>query len=324
MSLHNYYYYDQETCDFVQIQYNRIERVVYTACLWILTGVVISGIGIITLASFAGTPSEIALRAENEELVEQLKKTKDSINKLDDRVKKLAKVDNEMYRTVLGMDPISYDERMAGSGGADIYSKFDNYREETSEILKWTASNLENLERRISIQKVSFEELKNYYNKNQKKMLHMPAIKPTKGIILSGFGMRFHPVLKYRRMHDGVDFRAHVGTKVHATGDGTINFASTKGTYGKLIVINHGFGMKSRYAHLSSFAKGIRPGKKVKRGDIIGYSGNTGITEGPHLHYEVYKNGKAVDPLHYLFAEISPEEYITYRNIADSNPNSMD
>ncbi len=197
MALNNYFYYDEHSCEFVPVEYNSLERIVYTACVWILCGVVLSGIGISILSFSVGTPAEIALKAENQELINQLKKTKTSIQDLDQQVDQLAKADNEMYRSVLGMDEISYDEREAGAGGADVYSEFDVYSQETSEILKWTAENLESLERSINIQKLSFQEIQKYYNNNHEKMTHIPAIKPTDGIILSGFGMRYHPVLQY-------------------------------------------------------------------------------------------------------------------------------
>lgn len=324
MALNNYFYYDKDSCEFIPVEYNSLERIVYTACVWILCGVVLSGIGISVLSFSVGTPAEIALKAENNELINQLKKTKTKIQNLDSRVDQLAKVDNEMYRSVLGMEQISYDERQAGAGGADVYSKFDVYNQETSEILKWTAENLESLERSINIQKLSFKEIKSYYNKNQKKMKHIPAIKPTKGILLSGFGMRFHPILQYRRMHEGLDFRANVGSKIYATGDGVVKYARRNGTYGRLIIIDHGYGYETYYAHLSSYAKGIKPGKKVNRGDLIGYSGQSGRVEGPHLHYEVHHNDKAVDPLNYLFADTTPEEYMMYKDIVENNQKSLD
>lgn len=324
MALNNYYYYDEEQCEFVPVEYNGFERIVYTACVWILCGVVLSGIGISILSYSVGTPAEIALKAENQELINQLQKTKSTIQNLDQKVDQLAEADNEMYRTVLGMDKISYDERQGGAGGADVYSEFDVYSEETSEILKWTAENLESLERSINIQKLSFKEIQKYYNKNRKKLKHMPAIKPTQGIVLSGFGMRYHPVLGYRRMHEGLDFRADIGTKIFATGDGVVKHAGLKGTFGRLIIIDHDFGYETYYAHLSSYAKGIKPGTKVKRGDLIGYSGQSGRVEGPHLHYEVHQNDKAVDPLNYLFADTTPEEYLMYKDIVESNHRSMD
>ena len=324
MSLKNYFFYDGDNCEFVPVEYNTLERIVYTASVWILCGVVLSGIAISMLSSSVGTPAEIALKAENQALINQLQTTKKTIQELDKDVKQLAQVDNEMYRTVLGMEPIPYDERKAGTGGADVYSNLDIYSQETSEILKWTKENLENLERGIGIQKMSFEEIKEYYNNNQAKMKHIPAIKPTKGIVLSGFGMRFHPILKYRRMHEGLDFRASVGDEVFATGDGVVKLARRKGTYGLLVVIDHGYGFETRYAHLSAFSKGIKPGAVVKRGDVIGLSGNSGQTEGPHLHYEIYKDRKAVDPINYLFADTSPDEYMLYKEIAESNQKSMD
>lgn len=301
-----------------------MERVVYTASLWILCGVVLTGLSMILLSSVAGTPSEIALRAENNELSKQLRHTHSQITQLDEQINSLAESDNEIYRTVLGVDPIPYEERQAGIGGADLYSEFDAYQTQTSDLLKWTLSNLESLERRMNIQKLSFEELKDYYNDNQQKLRNLPITKPVNGIILSGFGMRDHPALRYRRHHDGVDFRARIGTPIYATGDGVVKFAGRRGTYGILLEIDHGFGYETRYAHLSRFSDGIRPGKRIKRGDIVGYTGNTGVTTGPHLHYEVRKNGRAVDPLNYLFADLSPEEYIEYRRISETNTMSMD
>ncbi len=324
MALNNYYYYDEQNCEFVPVEYNSLERVVYTACVWILCGVVLSGIGISILSFSVGTPAEIALQAENQELINQLEKTKETIQDLDQEVDQLAQTDNEMYRSVLGMDEISYDERQAGAGGADVYSEYDIYSQETADILKWTSKNLENLERSINIQKLSFQEIQKYYNKNQKKLKHMPAIKPTKGIVLSGFGMRFHPVLGYRTPHEGLDFRANIGSKIFATGDGTVKYADLKGTYGRLVVINHKYGYESYYAHLSSYAKGIKPGTKVKRGDLIGFSGQSGRVEGPHLHYEVHQNDKPVDPLKYIFADTTPEEYMMYKDIVENNHKSMD
>lgn len=324
MASNKYFYYDEQNCEFVPIKYNSLERIVYTACVWILCGIVISGIGISILSFSVGTPAEIALKAENEELINQLKKTKGKIKNLDRQVDQLAKADNEMYRSVLGMDEISYDERQAGAGGADVYSEFDVYSQKTADILKWTAENLESLERSVNIQQLSFKEIKENYNKNQKKMEHIPAIKPTDGIILSGFGMRYHPVLKYRRQHDGLDFRANVGSKVFATGDGVVKRASRKGTFGRLLIIDHDYGYETYYAHLSSFAKGIKPGTKVKRGDLVGFSGQSGMVEGPHLHYEVHKDDTSVDPLNYLFADTTPEEYMMYKDIVENNHKSMD
>lgn len=324
MPLHNHYYYDEDSCEFIPIEYSRTEQVVYNLSIWLLTGVILSGIGLTLLSNYVGTPAELALKAENEALYSQLEETKESIIQLDNQLQEIAQTDNEVYRSVLGLNPISYDERQAGIGGADSYQEFDSFSESTSELLKWTASKLDNLERRIGIQKLSFEELKKAYNENAEKLRHLPAIKPTKGIIISGFGMRDHPILMYSRMHDGLDFRAEIGSNVFATADGTVRYAGLRGNLGRIVVIDHGYGYETLYAHLSSIPKEIRSGTKVTRGQLIAYSGNSGLTQGPHLHYEVHYNRISVDPINYLFADISPEEYLMYKEIAETNTKSMD
>lgn len=324
MASNQYFYYDNKECEFVPVVYSPVEKIVFNVSLWIICGIIFAGVGITGLSYTAGTPSEIALKAENNALFTQLKATKSTIRYFNDQLGQLSKTDNNLYRSVLGLKPVSNGEREAGVGGADIYSKYDIYSDKTANLLKWTASNLDAIKRKINVQKISFKEIKEYYNKNKVRLAHIPAIRPVKGIILSGFGMRYHPIYHIMRMHEGIDFRARVGTPVYATGDGVIKYAARMGTYGYLIEINHGFGFQSRYAHLSAFAKGIHVGVKVKRGQLIAYSGNTGVVDGPHLHYEIRINGRAVNPLYYLFGDLSPEQYNTFKKIAAENTNSMD
>jgi murein DD-endopeptidase MepM/ murein hydrolase activator NlpD len=324
MSLKNHYYYDESKCEFIPIEYNRKEQVIYNLSLWILTGVVFAGLGIIILSSRIGTPAELALQAEKDALYEQLQLTKSSITALDMQLEEIANRDNEVYRSVLGLDEISEEERQAGTGGANPYEEFDIYSQPTADLLKWTASRIDNLERKISIQNLSFEELKNQFNENKDKLSHIPAIKPGSGIFLSGFGIRYHPILQYRRPHNGVDFRADIGSPVYATGDGTIKYAGRMGNLGRIVIIDHGFGFETLYAHLSAFENGIKKGATVVRGQEVAKSGDSGLAQGPHLHYEVHLNGQPVDPLFYLFADTSPEEYMMFRQISDTNTNSMD
>lgn len=324
MSDINHFYYNSESCEFVPVIYDKKKKVFNALSFWVINGVVMASLAIIILSNIIGSPAEIALKAENEALLDQLQTTKVSITELQSELNSISELDNEMYRSVLGMDPVSTDEQMAGTGGSDPYSEFDHYSEEASEILRWTASRLDNIERRMVVQKMSFEEVKSYYNQNQDRLKNVPAIRPVNGILLSGYGPRIHPVLKYRRMHEGIDLRANVGTEIFSTGDGVVKYASRRGNYGLLIEIDHGHGYTSRYAHLSGFAENIKAGTKIKRGQLLGYTGESGMTNGPHLHYEVLQNGKAVDPLNYLFADITPEEYLMYKDIAENNPMSMD
>jgi murein DD-endopeptidase MepM/ murein hydrolase activator NlpD len=324
MALENFFFYDEKSCSFEPVRYPALERIVYTACLWLLCGVVVSGIGIIALSYIAGTPSEIALQAENRELLIQLEKTRASIGELDNAVQRLSRADNEIYRTILGMEPVAADQRALGVGGSDEYNMNEDVSLSTARTLERTTTLLEDLERRIGVQKISFEQIKDHYNKNQRKLTHLPAIRPVKGDVISSYGMRLHPVYRFYRMHKGLDFKAKDGEPVYATGDGVVAWARHRGTMGLLIVVEHGFGFQSRYAHLSKLEPGVSAGRKVKRGQLIGYSGRSGVVEGPHLHYEIIKDGKAVDPINYLFADLSPEEYNQFLRVSKANPNSMD
>lgn len=324
MATNMHYIYDEDQCRFVPVEYGSKERYLHTFSIWLISSVVFACVGLAALSQNIGTPAELALKAENNILTSQLENTKTSIVDLESQLDGIASMDNEMYRSVLGMDPIPEESRQPGTGGTDVYSEFDLYSEDAAEILKWTASKLDNLERQVNLQKMSFNEIQEYYNSNQERLKHVPAIRPVDGVLLSGFGMRIHPVFKYKRKHDGVDFRADVGTDLFATGDGVVKYASRNGNYGNLLVIDHGFGFETRYAHLSGFADGLKVGTEVKRGDLVAFSGNTGLTNGPHLHYEVHLDGEAIDPLNYLFADVTPEEYLMYQEIANSNPTSMD
>ncbi len=312
----HYYYYDSQKCEFVTVEYRNSDRIVHTLTTWLTVGLVIAGLLIGFLVSFAGTPAEIALKSENSELLKQFRQSQSRIDQLSDQIALLAEKDNEVYRTVLGIDPISYDERLAGAGGADFYDRFDGLRESTANLLRSASFELENIERRIQIQNRSLEEVKEFYNSNETKMRHLPVMRPVDGVVLSGYGMRLHPVLGVRRMHEGIDFRARVGTPVYAPGDGVVKFAANRaGGYGLLVEIDHGYSYVTRYAHLSAFADGIRPGKRIKRGDLIAYTGRTGRVSGPHLHYEIHRNGRAVDPLNYMFADMTPQEYRMFVDI---------
>jgi len=318
----NHFYYDEERCEFIPVVYSTKKRLINSFSFWVINGSVLAIIALSLLTNFIGSPAEIRLQDENRILQEQLSETSTSITTLEDELQRIANLDNEMYRTILGIEPLSEDVRMAGIGGSDRYSHFDFYNEDTSELLRSTASRIDQLERRIGVQKLSFDEIKAYYNQNQTRLRNMPAIKPANGIIISGYGMRPHPILRYNRLHEGVDFRAEVNTEVFATGDGIITFAGRRGAYGNLVEIDHGFGIVTRYAHLSSFESGIRNGAEVERGQVIAFSGNTGRSAGPHLHYEVLVDNRPNDPINFMIADISPEEYLMFKEL-DNGGNTL-
>jgi murein DD-endopeptidase MepM/ murein hydrolase activator NlpD len=157
-------------------------------------------------------------------------------------------------------------------------------------------------------------------------MLHLPAIMPVSNKDLrytgSGFGMRFHPILRINRMHEGIDFIAPGGSEVYATADGVVTAARVSRTFGNIIEIDHGFGYQTLYAHLKAF--NVKAGQAVKRGQVIAWVGNTGLSAGTHLHYEVHHQGKETDPVHYFFNDLSPGEYERIIKLASENKTSLD
>ena len=145
----------------------------------------------------------------------------------------------------------------------------------------------------------------------------IPAIQPIEkgqGRIVSGYGMRYHPILKYRRMHWGIDITAPSGTPIYATADGTVNFNGRKGGYGKTCMVDHGYGYQTLYGHMKTIT--VRKGQRVKRGEIIGYVGSTGLSQSPHVHYEVIYNDKKVNPVNYFYNDFTPEEFEKVLEIA--------
>ena len=135
--------------------------------------------------------------------------------------------------------------------------------------------------------------------------------------------MRYHPIYKTRRMHTGIDFSAPIGTDIHSSGNGIVEDVETNRTgYGYNVTINHDFGYKTKYAHMSEIL--VHKGQKVSRGEVIGKVGNTGTSTAPHLHYEVEKNGEKINPIHFFFNDVTPEEYEEIIEKAEMSNQSFD
>jgi len=171
---------------------------------------------------------------------------------------------------------------------------------------------LDKLSRQIYIESKSHDEIVELAENKEKLYAAIPAIQPVPKkatvVLASGFGIRIHPIYKVRKMHSGMDFAAPIGTPIYASADGVVDGVDVSFTgYGKKIEINHGFGYRTRYAHMHAFA--VRNGQHVKRGELIGFVGDTGLSTAPHLHYEVFINGAQVNPVHYFFNDLNPAEY---------------
>ena len=229
--------------------------------------------------------------------------------------------DDNIYRAIFETDPYPDYKRQLGTGGNSMkYKKYENM--EYGDLVIEISKKIELIEKKLASQSKSFDEVFDLTKEKQKMIKSIPSIQPVSNRdltrIASGFGLRMHPIYKIIKMHKGMDFTAPIGTEIYATGDGIVEKVGWVGGYGRTIMINHGFGYKTRYAHCSKY--NCRKGQKVKRGDLIGFVGNTGQSSGPHLHYEVFKNKRQINPVNFFFNDLSPEEYDKVIEIS-SRPN---
>lgn len=305
------YYYDPERCSFVKVERTWTDYAIYAAQI-IGLAVIVAGLGIWAIDVYwVTTPEEQALKVENQALEQQLDRVNGRMSTLSAQLDTLEKRDETLYRRLFEIEPISDDVRQVGVGGSDPYKEFDRMGEDASSLLRATAQKLDKLERQMSLQDASYEELSEVAVKRNDRLKQLPAIRPTNGPIVSGYGMREHPVLKVRKMHGGVDFLVRRGTPIVAAGNGRIQRATYTSGYGNVVEVRHPeAGYVTRYAHLSEIADGIRKGVEVGRGDTIGYSGDTGRSTGPHLHYEVHnQSGETLDPMRFIVPDMSPDSY---------------
>ncbi len=259
---------------------------------------------------FFDLPNERSLRRENTQLLTKYGLLNKHLDEIEKVLSDIQDRDDNIYRVIFETKPIPEAVRKAGFGGINRYMELEGY--ENSEIVIETTKKLDIIRRQLYVQTKSYEEVVKMAEKKEEMWASIPAIQPIadKDVVrfASGFGYRIHPIYKTKKMHSGVDLTAPVGTKVYATGNGTVIRASrSRGGYGKRVIIDHGYGYKTLYAHLNKIL--VEQGQKIKRGDLIGEVGNTGRSTAPHLHYEVRKNNKAQDPINFYFNDLTPEEY---------------
>jgi murein DD-endopeptidase MepM/ murein hydrolase activator NlpD len=305
------YYYDTETCKYERVK-TRTSDVVLNA-LGIMSMTVAMAVGLlIVYSSYFESPKELMLKNEVKELEFYYTKLTKDVQKLSTILDNVEHRDDNIYRVVLGAEPIDKSVRHAGVGGVDRYTDIKEKDFSHEELVLALHEKVDLLRRKLYIETKSQDEVVVLAEKKEKQFASIPAIQPISNknlvALASGFGWRTHPIYKVKKMHSGIDFAASIGTPIYATADGTIAEASVKFSgYGKMLEINHGFGYRTRYAHMHAFA--VRAGQNVKRGDLIGYVGNTGLSTAPHLHYEVLINGSQVDPVHYFYNDLSAAEY---------------
>jgi hypothetical protein len=256
------------------------------------------------------TPKEKGLKRQISEMNLNIELFNKQLDNIESVLTDMQQRDDHIYRTIFEAEPIKYSVREAGFGGSNRYKSLEKMNH--SEMVINTAERLDVLTSKVVVQSKSYDELMKMAINKEKMLASIPAIQPIANKDLtrtaSGWGYRIHPIYKIKKFHYGLDFTAPTGADVYVTGDGVVEkLESSKRGYGNCIMVNHGFGIKTLYGHLNAF--NVRQGQKVKRGDIIGYVGSTGLSTAPHLHYEVERSGEKVNPINYFFNDLSADEY---------------
>jgi len=260
--------------------------------------------------TFIGSPKGYLLEKQNKAYATQLSELNQQIEQLNNKLLSIEKRDDNEYRPLYNLEPVSTDKRNAGVGGSNPYASLEGYQNSGEIIASRTL--LDQLGRKLYVQISSFNEIEKAEKQKQDMLASIPAIQPVSVhdllYISSYFGFRNHPKLHRRIKHQGLDFAASKGSPIYATGNGVVKHLTTPMThYGKVVVIEHGYGYETLYAHMSK--KAVHEGDTVRRGQVIGYVGGTGRVTGVHLHYEVLKNGRSINPRGFYQEDLNEEDY---------------
>ena len=307
------YYYDTETCKYERVRTSTSDIILNMLGLFSLAAMIaVAFVMLLFFSNIFESPKELMLRNEVKEMEFYYKNMNEELVRLDNILKGLEYRDDNLYRKVLGAEPIDKSIRDAGIGGAERYKEILDKDMIHEDLIIKLSGTVDRLKRKIYLELKSQDEVKAMAEEKEKLFAAIPAIQPIANkeliALASGYGVRIHPVYKVRKMHTGIDFAAPIGTHIYATADGIVDEVQVSFSgYGKMIEIDHGFGYRTRYAHMHGFA--VQKGQKIKRGELIGYVGDTGLSTAPHLHYEVFINGTHVNPVHYFFNDLNAAEY---------------
>lgn len=320
------YYYDSENLAYRKI-ITRKRKKFAVLLLFLVASALFGFLAFVILLNtpFFETPKDRLQAREIENLKLHYAILNKKMDQVDNVVDALKDRDNNLYRVYFNTSAISDEERKAIFGGVDRYKELEGF--DNSQLVLNTTKRVDIISKELAVQSKSLDYILKLAMAKNNLLSAIPAIQPVRNENLkhmaSGFGYRTDPFTKARKMHEGMDFTAKTGTPIFATGDGVVARAdNTVSGYGNHIVIRHGFGYETLYGHLSKYKS--RAGQRVKRGDIIGYVGSTGRSEGPHLHYEVHKNGKVVNPLNFYYGNISAVEYVAISQLANQENQSLD
>ncbi len=319
------YYYDSDTLSYRKVERKR-GRTIRKISLFIGASLIMGALLTIAVFNFGlDTPKERRLERENANLQLQYSLLESKMDVASKVLENIQERDNEIYRVLLDANPIPNEVRTAGFGGINRYQNLEGY--DNSEMIINSTKRIDQITKQLVIQSKSLDEIAKLTEDKEKLLAAIPAIQPVSNEDLtrmaSGFGYRTDPFTKKRKKHWGMDFTAPRGTPVYATGDGKVTRADASAAgYGKHIRIEHGYGYQSLYAHLSKY--NVKKGQKVKRGDLIGFVGSTGRSEAPHLHYEIFKDGTKINPIHFYYGKLSAAEFYELLEQSQQENQSLD
>ncbi len=318
------FYYNPKTDTYVKI-YRSNKRKFFKFFLFLGSSSMVAATMLVIIFKFFGSPKEIQLTRELENMSLQYQLLNDDMVEVNHVLSDMQDRDDNIYRVIFEAEPIDVSVRNAGYGGARRYEKYEGF--ENSELIVGTKQKIDRITKKMLVQSKSLDEVVTMTKNKAKMISSIPAIQPVANKNLkrmaSGYGYRIHPVYKTRKLHTGMDFSTPKGTPVYATGDGTVQKVKrSRRGYGNIVKIDHGYGYQTFYAHMDRFI--VKRGQKVRRGDIIGFVGSTGTSTAPHLHYEVIKNNRKVNPVNYYFNDLSPEEYDIMIKLASQENQSFD
>jgi murein DD-endopeptidase MepM/ murein hydrolase activator NlpD len=304
------YYFNPETLSYDKVITTTKEKLKKWGGMFVVS-IVISVIYYLAYSHFYDTPKERILMNQLSNIKFDYQMLAQDLNQVDRILSDIQKRDDNIYRTILESDPIPTSKRQAGFGGVNRYEPLEGYIH--SGMMIDITKHTDIILKQLYVQSLSYDELIDKAINKEQMALCRPAIQPISNKELtsrsSAYGNRRHPIRGGIVFHEGIDLSAPTGADIYATGDGTvIKAARTSGGYGNLVIIDHGFGYQTRYGHMHRIW--VKEGDVVKRGQVIGAVGNTGGSVGPHLHYEVYKNGRHVNPIDYFYQDLSPDEYV--------------
>ncbi|MBE0639816.1 MAG: M23 family metallopeptidase [Bacteroidales bacterium] len=303
------YHFDPVTITFEIVKYP-FRKKVRKFFLYLLAAGLYGIIVLFAAYSFHDSPKERYLKRELSHMEFQYRVLNDRLDQIGEVIEDLQQRDDNIYRVIFEAEPVPSSVRKAGYGGVDRYKSLDGYL--YSNLLVQTTEKLDQITGQLVVQSKSFDEVFELAKNKSAFIASIPAIQPINNkdlrLLSSYYGYRMDPFYKVMKLHEGVDFSAPVGTKIYATGDGIVTTVEKgKSHYGNNVLIDHDFGYETFYAHCAEIK--VKPGERVKRGQVIATVGITGKSTGPHLHYEVRKNGRAINPINFFFNDISPEDY---------------